>query len=327
MRVVLEVIAGPAAGRKIVLTPGGTVSIGRSANVTFPLSEDKHLSGRHFELIQECGECRLRDLASRNGTYVNDSRVPEAVLKPSDEIVAGSSRFKVDFVFSEEMVTTPAVAATTDQINSQATTAVLSNPKVVAPATAEAKLVLTDLQSRLLNYLRAQPRPVYALVDSARDGVALGLLYQSQEEHQILYEGDSAEKLADYGPYLVSVPTDSKLLPWLIHFGWGKSWGVYFTSPVPFTEARAHLRRFLMIETDEGRQLYFRFYDPRVLRSFLPKFTLEEAKQFFGPISSYLVEGENPKVLLRYSSQEDGVKLEKVDLLEPNNLGIRPAQE
>ena len=35
---------------------------------------------------------------------------------------------------------------------------------------------------------------------------------------------------------------------------------------LPVDELRRHLRRFLLVKDESGRQLYFRYYDPRVLR-------------------------------------------------------------
>ena len=63
---------------------------------------------------------------------------------------------------------------------------------------------------------------------------------------------------------------------------------------------RRHLRHFLEVQLPDGKQVYFRFYDPRVLRVFLPTCTADEINQFFGPIKQYLMEDEKPDKLLQF---------------------------
>ena len=123
-------------------------------------------------------------------------------------------------------------------------------------------------------------------------------LLKCPERRQSLYEGPKGEALAQQAPYLVQIPPQSPYLETLVKEGWGKSWGVYLTSPQPFEEVRRHFRRFLLVKTEQGKELYFRFYDPRVLRVFLRTCNGDELTQFFGPIKAYLMEDEDPKTLL-----------------------------
>jgi len=44
------------------------------------------------------------------------------------------------------------------------------------------------------------------------------------------------------------------------------------------------------VQDAKGKDMYFRFYDPRVLRVFLPTCTPEELSDFFGPIAGFLIE-------------------------------------
>jgi hypothetical protein len=69
---------------------------------------------------------------------------------------------------------------------------------------------------------------------------------------------------------------------------------------------RKHLRRLLMVKLDDGgRRLYFRFYDPRVLRAFLPTCSVRQDEEMFGDrdIHSFLVEGEQGEAL-RFAPKE-----------------------
>src|SRR5947209_7089547 len=65
-----------------------------------------------------------------------------------------------------------------------------------------------------------------------------------------------------------------------------------------------HFRHFLLVETEDGKLLYFRFYDPRVLRAFLPTCNSDESSEFFGPIHDILTEESNVTNLLSFSTGE-----------------------
>lgn len=148
---------------------------------------------------------------------------------------------------------------------------------------------------------------VYALLDAAREARVVGLLESVPETSDSLYEGEKARDLAPYAPYLVELPGDSPLAGDLAAQAFGKSYCVFFTAGAPFHEVRKHFRHFLMVETEDGKEVYFRFYDPRVLRVFLPTCTPEEARRFFGPIHSFWVEAREPGTLSRFWLGEDGL--------------------
>jgi hypothetical protein len=73
-----------------------------------------------------------------------------------------------------------------------------------------------------------------------------------------------------------------------------------------------HFRKFLIVKTEEGDELYFRFYDPRVLRIFLPSCDKEQLKEFFGPVSYFVCEDEDPGTGLIFSLEKNVLKTEKV---------------
>ena len=110
----------------------------------------------------------------------------------------------------------------------------------------------------------------------------------------------------------------SPLLEALVKEGWGKSWAVYLSSPSDLQEVRRHLRHFLQVKLPSGEQVYFRFYDPRVMRVFLPTCTPEDTTQFFGPIQNYLVEDESPEQLLRFVNTGQGSQKMLIALGDPD---------
>jgi pSer/pThr/pTyr-binding forkhead associated (FHA) protein len=108
-RVVLTGTGGEWEGRRFVFAGREEVVVGRSADCALPLG-DPLVSRRHC-LLDAGGEWAwVRDLGSRNGTYVNGrliGRRPEAGegsapgqgaflrLRPGDELRIGSGVFQV----------------------------------------------------------------------------------------------------------------------------------------------------------------------------------------------------------------------------------------
>ncbi|HEY7037549.1 MAG TPA: DUF2169 domain-containing protein, partial [Methylomirabilota bacterium] len=92
MHLTLELVTGSDAvlleGRD-----GDVVEVGRTAHPGGV--EDPHMSARHFAVV--CAEtgCRVRDLKSTNGTFVNGVLISETVLRDGDRITAGTSTFVV----------------------------------------------------------------------------------------------------------------------------------------------------------------------------------------------------------------------------------------
>jgi len=119
-----------------------------------------------------------------------------------------------------------------------------------------------------LAYFRGLKEPLFGLFDAARNQSILPLLLQGGCPYLCLYEGKAAQEMAEVAPYLVRLPAKSELLESLILQGWGDSWGIYLTSHNSLEDLQKHFRRFVMVQLPDGEPVYFRFYDPRVLRVF-----------------------------------------------------------
>ena len=158
--------------------------------------------------------------------------------------------------------------------------------------------------------LALEESALYAVLDAARDDLVLPWIRNSGAEFVCLYDGWQAGELADVAPYLVAVPGGSDQLRALISEAWGASWGVFLSSSAPMRELRRHLRRFLRVRVEGRGRMLFRFYDPRVLRAFLPTCTVEEANAFFGPIDAFVTEGHTGESVMRFRVTPDGVETE-----------------
>jgi hypothetical protein len=156
------------------------------------------------------------------------------------------------------------------------------------PATAE----LRAARETALAALRAE-KGLYAILDAARDARIKALVDVCEEEVRSLFDGPQGDVLAEVAPYLVRFGERSELLEVVVNEGWGDAWGVFLTSGRPFDEVRRRLRRSLMVMDEEtGKRLYFRFYDPRVLRLFWPGATARQTSEMVGTeIEGFVVEG------------------------------------
>lgn len=104
MQAYLEIVSGPLKvsgdsefGQFLDrVTAGGTVQVGRSVfGPDMLMHQDMMMSGSHFEISCDGKTCLLRDLNSTNGTYVNGTRVSQALLRNEDRILAGQTTFAV----------------------------------------------------------------------------------------------------------------------------------------------------------------------------------------------------------------------------------------
>ena len=87
MRITLTVIEGPHQGQAFVFDGHDTFLVGRSKRAHFRLpSKDRYFSRIHFLVEVNPPRCRLLDLASHNGTFVNGGRVQSAEKWFTDEV-------------------------------------------------------------------------------------------------------------------------------------------------------------------------------------------------------------------------------------------------
>ncbi|MCA1665371.1 MAG: sigma 54-interacting transcriptional regulator, partial [Myxococcales bacterium] len=103
-RVSLHVIAGPDAGKRHDFD--GRARIGTRSLADFVVT-DPRVSGLHCEVV--AGDALVvRDLGSKNGTYLGTYRVVEAVVPAGDSIAIGDTRIRV--VPVDELVEVPLAA-------------------------------------------------------------------------------------------------------------------------------------------------------------------------------------------------------------------------
>jgi hypothetical protein len=139
-------------------------------------------------------------------------------------------------------------------------------------------------------------------------------LWEHKVEHECLFRGELKPDVAEVAPYLVRVQPRHRFTDLVMEAGWGQHWGVFILSAASLSDLRRHFRRFLMVRDSKGKPMYFRYYDPRVLRTFLPTCNSEELKTIFGPVTSYIVEDEKPEAALRFRVADGALRRDELRL-------------
>jgi hypothetical protein len=135
---------------------------------------------------------------------------------------------------------------------------------------------------------------VFALLDGASAPKLVKSLYQHKPEFCCLYPGELSPDMAAVAPYLVRLESGKEFTDLLLQEEWGGHWGMFVASAADLRALRDHFREFHKVELPDQRTVIFRYYDPRVLSIFLPVCSAMELAQFFGPVQSFILEGEAP---------------------------------
>lgn len=86
----LRIVSGPDEGKKLPIEGEKSLCLGR-AEVEYVRLQDPLVSKVHCEVSQRKGAFLITDLASSNGTFLNDRRVTTFALKAGDRIRIGGS--------------------------------------------------------------------------------------------------------------------------------------------------------------------------------------------------------------------------------------------
>lgn len=152
----------------------------------------------------------------------------------------------------------------------------------------------------------------HILLDGARMGNAMGEARARNKTAESLYRGENIGMLGQVAPQLFTFSIAAPFGQWCLKTGFGQSWGVMLKSAWPMTELHKHFRKFLTVKAENGRSLFFRFYDPRVLRIFLPSCDAAQLREFFGgAVDYFVVEDEDPAFALRFYHQNGVLQTER----------------
>lgn len=167
---------------------------------------------------------------------------------------------------------------------------------------------------------------LFGVVDAARDkelayiaSAAFGC------KTRWLFRDAGAHMLA-VAPYLVPVPYSPTypfvgcgyLNLWAARLG--TSAGIFIVSNVYDRLLHSHLQRCFQVTSPAGDASYFRFYDPRVLRAFLPTCSAAEVDAFLGPIDCLIVESQKSDQLQICRRGSGGIAIQIESLAPPPHM-------
>ncbi|MBX7247169.1 MAG: DUF4123 domain-containing protein [Candidatus Sumerlaeaceae bacterium] len=299
----VKIIAGPSWGQFYLDAPGESLIVGRAESCQVAIA-DQRLSRRHFRLAWDGTFCQVTDLGSANGTWVNGQRIQEAILRDGDEITAGDSLFRIDGigeslelvsgatpqpVVSDERTKPPSSLPPKPIAVFQATEPTLVGQPVASPPPGS---LLEKLVTAAAPF--AEDAKLLAIIDGAQTGELAFLARLMGHSVYTLFSGEMAEAVAHAGPYLVAL---GQPLPFLEKWieTMGRNAGILLQTTAELEVLYAHLREIFVVTDEEGQEYFFRYYDPRVIRTFLPTCTAGELEEFFGVVDRWIVEDKDGK--------------------------------
>jgi hypothetical protein len=299
MRVVLEVLSGPDAGRKTLLGAGQMLRIGRteSADLCFP--KDGRMSGVHFALETDNLACYVQDLGSSNGTLLNGKPLAQrAALCHGDKLRAGETSFAVCIEGADEAaagaVETPGPGGTdTSPLpprngGSPKTAGVSYSLESCDSGLTLCRGSIEDIEPDQLATALGQVCPAWLIVDFHK---LEGGLPEDLESADYLFDWlePAAAKIAS--PLLLG-PDEWAGWAATIQQGWGHDAVICLFSQQEKPALLAHLRQSLRVkpgQTDPSGGI-LGFCWPSVMASLLLHFNPESVARLLEGIDAVLVE-------------------------------------
>ncbi|HBA86853.1 MAG TPA: DUF4123 domain-containing protein [Geobacter sp.] len=176
-------------------------------------------------------------------------------------------------------------------------------------------MLLNDLKAHLFS---EEPTTVFAILDGAMVPGLPAHLNSFSPEYICLYRGPLEPDMAQVAPYLALLDRNAAFTDWVLTNGWGRRWGIFGTTKAGLPELRKHFRKFVQVSDASGKVYYFRFYDPAVLRNYLPKCSVEELKELFGPVQWYWMEEVEPRNGRRFLLVDNALREDRISIVQPH---------
>lgn len=140
----------------------------------------------------------------------------------------------------------------------------------------------------------------YLLLDGAQIDDLLAQLYRLEEAPQphLLYRQTRYQALADTGPVLIRLAADSRLER---HFDdhWRARGGLWLESDADEASLVEHLRSLVHALVQGETTVLLRYYDPRIMRHWLPELAEAERDRLMGPVRRIRLADADPEAAPR----------------------------
>lgn len=154
-------------------------------------------------------------------------------------------------------------------------------------------------------------QPMFALVDAAAGEDAQRMIYEYPENKLCIVQGWKQDMYSGFSPWLLSLKIERPSFEKMINQFWGKSWGIFLSSSLSESKLIDHFYQNWFVTLPDGSRQYFRYYDPRVFRSFFQVALVEQLNFLFcDGIHALYAESEDGKELHCYDRKKRGL-LEK----------------
>ena len=127
---------------------------------------------------------------------------------------------------------------------------------------------------------------IYAVIDGAACPELRFKIYDWEPQSVCLWSGALEPDIQEVAPYMVLLDRESTFTDWLISQGWNNNWNIFIQSTLDFKAFKKQIRKLLRVKSPEGKNMVFRFYDPRVLDVFLASIESTQKEEFFQGISN-----------------------------------------
>lgn len=144
---------------------------------------------------------------------------------------------------------------------------------------------------------------VYLIADTAKDKSIFHTLNLTVQHKRGLFKEEYLADLGDVSPYLLRYKDNIDFFQWFINSFIEKNCGVLLTSSTREEPLLHHCIDIFEATTEDGEELFFRYYNDNSLKVYLPTCTEKERKIFFGPIDSFIVINENHYMM--YTKEKD----------------------
>jgi hypothetical protein len=166
---------------------------------------------------------------------------------------------------------------------------------------------------KLQQHLVKNNTRLYCVLDGASVPELPKRLYETRAPNFCLFSGDLKPDMLYVAPYVVLLSPGNRFTDLVLSQGFGKHWGIFAHSRHSLQEMRRHFRLLVNVYDENARSLIFRFYDPRVIRKFLPTCKGEQLQTFFGKIDTYFAENETADSLLSFQIKDNNLKQEELN--------------
>lgn len=135
------------------------------------------------------------------------------------------------------------------------------------------------------------PLFTYAVLDGARVPGLPEVIETSDLDHACLFQGAAAEEMRDVAPWIVRLEENHSLTRGLFTKGdaswnmWDAEPGIFLRTERSLNDMRRHLRKFTRVQDEDGRWLYWRFWEPKWIIGMIGDLHIDQREEFLTGIA------------------------------------------